>query len=121
MGRVIHFEINADQPQRAVDFYRGVFGWSVQSWPGNPYWLLTTGPDGRPGINGAIRRREQPHAGVFPVVEVESVEAACAAITRAGGKLLQGKLPVPGVGWSVYCEDPEGNTFGLMQLDPDAK
>ena len=34
--------------------------------------------------------------------------------------MAQGKLPVPGVGWSAYVLDSEGNTIGLFQPDPSA-
>ena len=38
----------------------------------------------------------------------------------AGGAVLQGKQLVPGVGWSAYLRDSEGNTVGLFQSDPAA-
>ena len=61
MGRVIHFEIPADDPARATAFYRAVFGWQVSKWAGPiEYWLLTTGEEGTPGINGAVFLRETP-------------------------------------------------------------
>ena len=45
MPRPIHFEIPADQPERASAFYRDVFGWQFRKWDGPmPYWLITTGP-----------------------------------------------------------------------------
>ena len=44
MGRVVHFEIHADDPERAVKFYRGVFGWDVTKWDGPvDYWLVDHG------------------------------------------------------------------------------
>ena len=59
MNRVVHFELPADNPDRAVDFYKKVFGWQIQKWPGpQDYWLVTTGADGEPGINGGILRRQ---------------------------------------------------------------
>ncbi len=55
MPRVIHLEIFADEPERAVKFYTEVFGWQIQSRKGPvDYWLATTGPDTEPGINVAI-------------------------------------------------------------------
>jgi predicted enzyme related to lactoylglutathione lyase len=56
--RVIHFEIHADDPKRAVEFYKKVFGWKISKWEGPAeYWLVTTGDDKQPGINGAIMHR----------------------------------------------------------------
>src|SRR5262249_60785108 len=61
MPRVMHFEIHADNPERAVGFYTKVFGWSFKNWGGPmEYWLVTTGPDGQPGINGGARRPPGP-------------------------------------------------------------
>jgi predicted enzyme related to lactoylglutathione lyase len=59
MPRVIHFEINADQPERAVKFYSEVFGWKIQKWEGPmDYWLVYTG-EGL-GIDGGLTKRENP-------------------------------------------------------------
>jgi predicted enzyme related to lactoylglutathione lyase len=44
-----------------------------------------------------------------------------AKITAAGGKVITPKMAVPGVGWMAYCLDTEGNQFGIMQSDPNAK
>jgi len=57
MPRIIHFEIHADTPERAVKFYQELFGWEFTKWEGPmPYWLIKTGPDGQPGINGGCCR-----------------------------------------------------------------
>ncbi|KKM25017.1 hypothetical protein LCGC14_1599260, partial [marine sediment metagenome] len=53
MNRVIHFELNADDPQRAIEFYEKVFGWNTNKWEGEfDYWLVNTGEEDEPGING---------------------------------------------------------------------
>jgi predicted enzyme related to lactoylglutathione lyase len=54
MPRPTHFEIPADNPERAIGFYGSVFGWQFQKWEGPmPYWLVTTGDSGT-GINGGL-------------------------------------------------------------------
>ena len=61
MPRVVHFEIHAEDPERAVAFYTSVFGWEITKWAGpQDYWLLKTGPDGQRGINGGLVRRHGP-------------------------------------------------------------
>ena len=46
MPRVTHFEIHADDPERAIKFYQSVLGWTFTAWgPPGQYWLATTGPD----------------------------------------------------------------------------
>ena len=58
MPRVVHFEIHADDPERAISFYQSVFGWQFQKWEGPlEYWMIITGPEGTPGINGGLVNR----------------------------------------------------------------
>ena len=121
MPRVVHFEVNADDGERAVQFYTNVFGWTVQKWNGPvEYWLLMTG-EGEPGIDGAVTTRQDPPEATVNTVDVDSVDAYIAKVVEHGGTILIPKMAVPGVGWMAYCKDTEGNTFGLMQSDPNAQ
>lgn len=123
MNRVVHFEIHADDPERCSRFYSKVFGWQVTPWDGGqePYWLVTTGPDNEPGINGGIMRRRHPMGNVYNSIQVASVDASVASVLANGGKVAMPKMAIPGVGWLAYCNDTEGNIFGLMQEDRSAK
>ena len=61
MPRPTHFEIPAENPERAMAFYGDVLGWTFQKWQGPvDYWLIMTGPEGEPGINGGLLRRQHP-------------------------------------------------------------
>jgi predicted enzyme related to lactoylglutathione lyase len=121
MPRVVHFELAADDPERAVQFYQNVFGWQIQKWSGpQDYWLATTGAQGTPGIDGAIMRRDPGMPAVVNTLDVESVDDAVAKITAAGGTVVAPKMTIPGVGYVAYCQDTEGNTFGIMQSDTAA-
>lgn len=120
MSRVIHFEIPADDPDRAIRFYSSAFGWKIQKWDGpQDYWMVSTGDNG-PGINGGLLRRSHPGASTVNTVDVASVDDAVRAIEKAGGKVAAPKMAIPGVGYLAYCLDPEGNSFGIMQADPSA-
>jgi uncharacterized protein len=122
MSRVVHFEVPADNPERAVKFYSDVFGWKIEKWGGpSDYWLANTGPDTKPGINGGIMKRMHPGATTVNTVSVENVDQIVATITKAGGKVVAPKMAIPGIGWLAYCTDTEGNTFGVMQPDAAAK
>jgi uncharacterized protein len=122
MNRVVHFEIHAENPERAAAFYHGVFGWAITKWDGpTDYWLVDTG-EGNPGIHGGIVRREGgapvPGAAVnaFPcTVDIESLDATIASVQKHGGKLVVPKMEIPGIGWLAYANDTEGNIFGMMQ------
>lgn len=122
MSKVIHFEICASNVQRAVDFYRRVFGWHIDKWGGEmEYWLAIAGKDEEPGINGAITPRSESMSGTVNTISVPSLDDALQAVTAAGGKVLTPRMTVPGVGYMAYCLDSEGNQFGVMQEDNQAK
>jgi len=121
MLRVIHFEIPVDDPERAVNFYKKVFEWKIDKWEGpEDYWLVTTGADDQPGINGGIMRRME-QSTICNTVDVPSVDAFTQKIVAAGGRVVAPKMAVPGVGYLAYCADTEGNVFGIMQNDPSAQ
>ena len=121
MPRVIHFELTADDPERATQFYSKVFGWQIQKWEGpQDYWLITTGEAGTLGIDGAIMRRGDFSAPVINTIDVPSVDEFVAKITANGGSVVAPKMPIPGIGYFAYCKDTEGNMFGVMQSDPSA-
>lgn len=122
MSRVIHFEIPAAEPERAAAFYKQVFGWSIEKWPGPmEYWMVTTGADGAPGINGGLLKKQAPTTATTNTIGVDSVEKAIAAVKSAGGTLVMPKTPIPTIGYFAYLEDTEGNLFGVLQSDANAK
>ena len=122
MSRIIHFEIEAGDVSRASRFYTDVFGWKFQKWDGPmEYWLITTGTEGEPGIDGGLSKRGAEPTGTVNTVGVKSVDDSIAQVLKAGGKVTRPKRAVPGVGWMAYCKDTEGNLFGIMQEDPTAK
>jgi predicted enzyme related to lactoylglutathione lyase len=129
MSRAVHFEIQASDPQALIDYYTGLFGWSFNKWEGGEYWLIHTGPEEKPGINGGLlpRRGPVPEAmaavNAFVItVDVADIDAALdkAAAEGSGGAIVVPKMPVPGIGWLGYARDPDGNIFGMMQEDAEA-
>lgn len=124
---VVHFEIPADQPERAVEFYRELFGWKVEHMGGPmDYWLVQTVPsdaEGRPtepGVNGGLMRRMMPGQTPVNYISVENVDEFARKAERLGAKVVVPKMPVPGMGWFVQLTDTEGNTFAIWQHDPAA-
>ncbi|MCC7448203.1 MAG: VOC family protein [Anaerolineae bacterium] len=120
MPRVVHFEISADNPERAVQFYTKTFGWQIQQWGSENYWLVTTGDKSEPGIDGAINRRSSQPTPIVNTIDVASIDEAVSKVTANGGQVVAPKMPVPGIGWLAYCTDTEGNQFGMMQRDENA-
>lgn len=129
MPRVVHFEIHAENPERAVRFYTAVFGWTIRKWDGPAeYWLATTGAADQRGIDGGLLVRHGPAPvegqavnAYVCTIGVASLDDSIAAITANGGAIALAKMPVPGVGWLAYAKDTEGNIFGVLQPDPTAK
>ncbi len=120
MPKIVHFEIPADDPQRAGAFYHDVLGWEITRFGGEPYWLARAGADDEPGANGALVSRGDLHRSPVLIAGVADIDDVLRRVESCGGKVAQGKLPVPGMGWSAYVTDPEGNTIGLFQPDPGA-
>jgi len=120
-----YFEIQADDTNRAIRFYKEIFGWNFAKVEGLPieYWRIeTTGPPG-----GLLKRpvpSPPPQSGTNAFVcsmEVSDFDATAQKMIALGGKVALPKFAVPGVCWQGYFIDTEGNTFGLFQPDPAAK
>lgn len=127
MTRVVHFEIVADNPERAMKFYKQVFGWEFKKWDGpQDYWYVKTGEDSQPGINGGLAPKSSHEGGkpggrVANSIDVPSVDEFANKISTEGGKILSPKMPIPGIGYLAICQDTEGIPFGIIQHDSNAK
>jgi hypothetical protein len=122
MSRVVHFEIHADDPERAVGFYTGVFGWSVNRMGDVDYWLMSTGDPTEPGIDGTVlpRQGERPEigapiVGMVTTVQVDDLDATLAKVLELGGDMALDKMAIPGVGVVAYVHDTEANVVGILQ------
>lgn len=125
MNAPAYFEIQADDTNRAVRFYREIFGWKFDKIEGLPieYWRIeTSGPRG--GLLKRPAKTPPPEHGTNAFVcsmEVASFDDMAAKVASHGGQVAMAKFAVPGVCWQGYFIDPEGNTFGIFQPDPAAK
>ncbi|MFK5634995.1 MULTISPECIES: VOC family protein [unclassified Ornithinimicrobium] len=130
MGRPVHFEIQADDVERAKAFYASVFGWTYEDYSaltGSTYYGIVTGAEGEPGINGGLLERpapapasEQGTNAFVCTMGVQDYDATEAAILGAGGRVALPKYALPGMAWQGYYLDTEGNTFGIHQPDEQA-
>ena len=121
-GQVVHFEIPADDVERARGFYRDAFGWRIDPMPEMDYTMVSTtpsGPDGMPtepgAINGGMMPRQGPVTSPVITVNVDDVDAALAKLEKLGGKTITGRQAVADMGFSAYFQDTEGNVVGLWQ------
>lgn len=121
-GSVVHFELPADDLERAQGFYRDAFGWSINPMPEMHYTMVSTGPVGqdmmpteRGVINGGMAERGGPITAPVITIGVDDLEASLKKVEELGGKTVQGKMAVGDMGFAAYFADSEGNTVGLWQ------
>jgi uncharacterized protein len=120
--KVVHFEIPADDLDRARAFYQDAFGWTINSIPELDYTTVETIPTNEmqvptePGaINGGMMRRQTEIPGPVITVGVDDVDSALRRVEQLGGKTVIGKTPVADMGFAAYFSDPEGNVLGLWE------
>lgn len=86
------------------------------------YWMITTGPEDEPGIDGGLAAREGMTTTAFiNTVDVPDVDEYIARVEEKGGKVLSPKMAIPGVGYLAMCQDTEGNVFNIMTDDETAQ
>ena len=124
MGKIVHFEIPADDLSRAKKFYNIVFGWKMTDaeMPDMEYVMVGTtesDEDGMPkepgSINGGMLKREDPVRHPVVTIDVESMDDALAKVKKNGGQVVREKMPVGDMGFAAYFKDSEGNVIGLWQ------
>jgi predicted enzyme related to lactoylglutathione lyase len=121
-GRVVHFEIPADDVARAEEFYRSAFGWNLSSMPDMGYTMVSTTPTDDQGapkdpgaINGGMFKREGALSTPVITIDVDDIDKALETIASNGGSTVRGKQSVMDMGYAAYFKDSEGNLMGLWQ------
>jgi len=121
MSRIIHFELPSTHPDLSRAFYETVFGWKLEKWQGpTEYWMITTGEETSPGINGGLGGAANEFHGTVNTLDVDDLDRTIELVTANGGQVIMPKEAIPGVGWLAYVREPGGAFLGLMQSDPQA-
>ena len=122
-GKVVHFEIPADNVERARAFYKKTFQWGITPMPEMGYTMVQTTPGDENGmpteagaINGGIAVRGDTVKHPVVTIAVDDIDAALHAVGQNGGKTIQAKQSIGPMGHTAYFEDSEGNTVGLWQM-----
>ncbi|MEV7472200.1 VOC family protein [Pseudarthrobacter oxydans] len=126
MGGVVHFEIPADDQERAKKFYQQALGWRIEPVPGMDYNMVITTPmdeaTGQPttagAINGGMMAREEKIANPVITVDVPDIDATLKTVEELGGSVVMPKNEIPGRGYFAYFKDPEDNVMGLWENLP---
>ena len=126
MSKVVHFEIPAEDLDRAKKFYGSVFGWTLQTTPmpgGGEYTSVVTTPvdeqtqvPTEPGaINGGMMERSSTIPAPVITIDVDAIDVALKEVEAEGGTTVQPRTEIPGMGAFAYFKDSEGNVIGLWE------
>jgi uncharacterized protein len=127
MSKVVHFEIPADDLDRAKSFYGSVFGWELQTVPMNEgeYTSVRTTdvneqtqlPTEPGAINGGMMQRDERVSSPVITIDVDGIDDALQQIEAEGGSTVTPRTAIPGMGAFAYFKDPEGNVLGLWETN----
>lgn len=114
MAKVIGFELNSQDPEKAAEFYSNVFGWEIEE-PNWGYWPVKTGNDQNQAVNGGISKgpKDYPH-GTRIQIEVESIDESISLAKENGAMVVRDKMEFDDF-YLAYLVDPVGLGFGLIQ------
>jgi predicted enzyme related to lactoylglutathione lyase len=131
MRKVVHFEIPADDLDRAKNFYGSAFGWDLQTvpMPGGEYTVVMTTPvdeqtqqPKEPGaINGGMFQRQESLTSPVITIDVDAIDTALAQVESSGGTVVTPRTEIEGMGAFAYFKDPEGNVMGLWETTPQSE
>jgi predicted enzyme related to lactoylglutathione lyase len=118
---IAHFEIPADDVKRAKKFYEKAMGWKIADPMKMGYYFVETIDKGKPGINGGLMQRKMPGQPFMNYISVDSIDAACKKVEKAGGKIALPKQEIGNhMGWIAAFLDTEGNLMGFHEMPKKA-
>jgi len=118
LGELAWHELTTTDPEAALKFYQELFGWQLMHRMDMGqmgfYWIF--GSDGvqRGGIFN-LYKLPHPAPGPYwtPYFEVADADKAAQAASKAGGRVLNGPMDVPGGGRIAQLADPSGVAFAV--------
>ena len=123
MPTIEHFEVPAEDMERAKKFYEELFDWKISKTPGVEDYLsiATADQSGSKGLDGGIMRKKVPEHTTMNYIGVSSVDEYAQKVKKLGGKVVMDKTAVPGMGYFIVCLDTERNAFGIWETNSQAK
>jgi uncharacterized protein len=120
MGRIVHFELPSSDMAASRKFYEKVFGWKFTPYGEGAmeYWLVTTGEDSEPGINGGLGGAANEFKATVNTVGVDNIDEALRLVAANGGQVIMPKDVIPNMGYLAYVREPGGGVVGLFQELP---
>lgn len=111
MARLNYVELPVREIAAVKAFYEQAFGWSMTEF--GPTYAATTSGDTDIGLQADV---EEATKAPLPVIEVEELEAAQAAVEQAGGSIVRSIFAFPG-GRRFHFLDPSGNEVAAVKAD----
>ena len=134
MPTIVHFEIPADDVERAKKFYSDLFGWKMEKWSGTDskdssshsdmeYWIVSTtdSKGNKASIGGGMMKRQEQYQHITNFIDVNSVDEYSSKIEKLGGKVVVSKMAVPSMGYFAVYHDTENNSFGIWESNENAR
>lgn len=121
-----YFDLTVRNLGQARTFFENVLGWRFEKFPmPYEYYRIQAGADGEPGIDGGIGSvNDAPLSGGNPLTQitipVPNLDEVIARVQSNGGRIVEPKMPIPGIGWYATCAEPGGLMFGVIQADENA-
>jgi predicted enzyme related to lactoylglutathione lyase len=130
---IVHFEIPADDVERARKFYSTLFGWKIEKIEVKKdgetmdYWMISTtaSSEGKGGgsheekksasIDGGLMKRQDPQQPNLNYIGVSSIDEYSKKVKELGGKVVMPKTEITGYGFFAVCIDTENNAFALWE------
>lgn len=115
IGHAVWCELSTPDPDKALDFYRGAFGWGQEG--GMPmgdlgdYRFLQTGDTGFGALMGVMPKGAPGWQFYF---HVPDIDAAADRIRAGGGAIVDEPMEIPGGDYALVARDPQGAGFGLV-------
>ena len=123
MPTIVHFDVPAEDVERAKKFYSELFDWKIERMPGpmEYYGITTTDEDGKEAVGGGMAKKEEQNDSITNYIGVPSIDEYIIKVEQLGGKIIMPKTPIPGFGYLAVCLDTENNKFGLWESDEKAQ
>ena len=122
MPTIVHFDIPADDIERAKKFYSDLFGWKIEKWSESgtgdmEYWMVTTIDDkGNKGIDGGIMKRQNPQLQITNSIDVNSVDEYSSRIQQLGCKVVYPKMAIPKTGILQVVLTRRATVLGFLSI-----
>jgi predicted enzyme related to lactoylglutathione lyase len=122
MATFVHFDVPAENIERAKRFYQEVFDWKITKTlgPVEYFEIATTDEDGTLGLPGGMGQRGDEDQKITNYIGVDDIDRFIEKVQSHGGTITMPKTTIPGFGYLAVFLDTERNVLGLWETDENA-